>query len=74
MNEMLLRTMLYMLPILLKRSAKKYPVQAEALKRHSAVIQIQTMDGLVGRWYRFEGGKITTKAEILPKVDVRVLF
>ena len=74
MKVMMLRTMLYMLPKLLARSGRKFPVQAAALARHDATVQIQTMDGVASRWYRFKGGRITSGAGILPDVDVRVLF
>ncbi|AVW91084.1 molybdopterin-dependent oxidoreductase [Celeribacter baekdonensis] len=74
MKETVLKSILFMLPKLLKRSARKFPVQAELIKRHNATVQIQTKDGAIGRWYRFENGKLSTKAGVLPEVDLRIIF
>lgn len=74
MKETVLKTILFMLPKLLKRSVRKFDVQAELMKQHNATVQIMTKDGSIGRWYKFENGKLTTKSGVLPEVDLRIIF
>jgi len=70
----ILRTILYALPKVLSVSALRHKEQAVTMRRHNATVQIQTKDGTVGRWYRFENGKIRSKGGVLPDVDLRIIF
>lgn len=74
MRTAVLKSILLALPQALKLSGKRFRAQAEELKRHDAVIQIQIKDGSIGRSYFFEGGKIRSKAGVLPECDVRIIF
>ena len=74
MQKKILETILFALPQMLRLSAKRFPKQAETMRQHNAIIQMQTKDGAVGRWYKFENGKIITKPGILPEVGVRIIF
>lgn len=69
-----LKAILFALPQALRFSAKRHAVQAEAMKRHDSVVQIQLKDGSIGRWYAFSSGRITTGAGVRGDVDVRILF
>jgi len=69
-----LKAILFALPQALRLSAKRFPVQAQTMRRHDAVIQMQTKDGRVGRNYTFSNGKIISKSGVLAEVDVRIVF
>ena len=74
MKETILKTILFMLPKLIKRSARKFPAQAALMRKYNATVQIQIKDGSLGRWYKFQNGKVTSAAGILPEADLRILF
>ena len=74
MRTMALKAILAALPQLLGLSAKRFREQAEEMKRHDAVVQIQLKDGSIGRSYHFSGGKISSQAGVRAECDVRIIF
>ena len=74
MRALALKTILFALPQLINRSARKYPKQAETVRRYNATVQIQIKDGSVGRYYRFLNGRLTSTPGVTPKADLRIIF
>jgi trimethylamine-N-oxide reductase (cytochrome c) len=68
------RFLLYMIVILLKRTARKHPVFRNYLKKNNITAQIKVMDNSVGRYLTFENGQINSKGEIHPAPDVCMAF
>ncbi|MEE8517142.1 MAG: molybdopterin-dependent oxidoreductase, partial [Alphaproteobacteria bacterium] len=50
------------------------PAYRARLKERDCTCQIKTMDGSVGRWFTFTGGKITSASGIHPNPDVTLSF
>ena len=59
---------------LFKITAWRYPKFRERLKERNLVAQIKTMDNSVGRWFRFENGKVTTGAGVRDDADICMAF
>lgn len=68
------RFLLYMIVILLKRTARKHPVFRDYLKKKNLTAQIKVMDNSVGRYFTFENGQIKSRGEIHPDPDVGMAF
>ena len=65
---------LFGLAQLLKFTAKRHPAFAARLKEKNVTVQMRTADKKTGRWFRFENGKITSRAGIHQKPDVTIAF
>ncbi|MBL4800695.1 MAG: molybdopterin-dependent oxidoreductase [Emcibacter sp.] len=74
MRTTILKTMLLGIPIVLKRTARKYAEQKELMGKYDAVIQIQIKDGSVGRSYHFKNGKLKSQSGVRKEADVRIIF
>ncbi len=65
---------LFGLSLLMRLTAMWYPAYRARLKERDCTCQIKTMDGSVGRWFTFTGGKITSASGIHPNPDVTLSF
>jgi len=74
MKRALLKTILFGITHVLRRTAKKYPAFAAEMKRHDCVVQIKLKDDSVGRHYLLKNGTVKSKAGIHPKPDVTLIF
>jgi trimethylamine-N-oxide reductase (cytochrome c) len=74
MNSLVLKAILLGVPLIITRTARKYPEFRRTLQKHNCVIQIQLKDGSIGRHYIFENGKIKSKAGLHPAPDASVIF
>src|SRR5271154_5339947 len=74
MRSAILRTILFAFPQVLRLSAKRSRGFAELMAAHDAVIQIQTKDGSIGRYYSFNAGRIVSRTGVHPTADVRIIF
>lgn len=70
----LLKTILFGLAHILRRTAKKYPAFLEEIQRHNCTVQIKLKDDSLGRHYTFRNGVLTSSAGIHPKPDVTLAF
>jgi trimethylamine-N-oxide reductase (cytochrome c) len=70
----MLKTILFAVPHILRRTAKKYPAFREEMRRHNCTVQIKLKDGSIGRYYTFTGGQVRSEACIHPKPDVTMMF
>ena len=59
---------------LLRITARRHPTFAERLKERNLVAQIIARDEEVGRWYKLDGGKLTTGGGRHAKPDVTIAF
>jgi trimethylamine-N-oxide reductase (cytochrome c) len=65
---------LFGLAQLLKFTAKRHPAFARRLKEKNITVQMRTADKSIGRWFKFENGKVTSRAGIHPHPDVTISF
>ncbi len=65
---------LFGLSLLMRITAMWYPAYRARLKERDCTCQIKTMDGTVGRWFTFSGGKITSGSGIHPNPDMTLAF
>ena len=65
---------LFGLAQLLKLTRWRYASFRERLKERSFTAQIMARDEEIGRWFRFENGKISSKAGIHPDPDTTLAF
>ncbi|MGE5540595.1 MAG: molybdopterin-dependent oxidoreductase [Gemmatimonas sp.] len=65
---------LFGLAQLLKIQARRYPAFAARLKEKNVTVQMRTADRKTGRWFKFENGKLTSRAGIHAKPDVTISF
>jgi trimethylamine-N-oxide reductase (cytochrome c) len=68
------RTILYSLTHLLRRTASRHPAMAAFMRRKNCVAQIRLQDGSVGRQYHFHGGRVSSRAGLHPSPDVTMSF
>lgn len=73
-KEMMFKTILFGLLKLLKRTAKSHSSFKEHLKKYDITVQIKLRDNSMGRYYTFEGGKISSKSGIHPGPEVCISF
>src|SRR3984893_148264 len=59
---------------LLKWAARRHRESKARDREHKLVAQIMTRDEEIGRWYAFDNGKITTRAGLHPKPDIKLMF
>jgi molybdopterin guanine dinucleotide-containing S/N-oxide reductase-like protein len=65
---------LFGLAQMLKFTARRHPAFRARLKERDFVAQIATMDGSVGRWFAFRGGKVSSGAGVRDDADIRLSF
>ncbi|CAG4882747.1 Pyrogallol hydroxytransferase large subunit [Georgfuchsia toluolica] len=74
MKKMVLKTILFAIPHVLRRTANKYPEFQKEMRRYNCTVQIKLQDGSLGRYYTFSNGKVTTGAGLHAKPDVILQF
>lgn len=65
---------LWCLSVALKLYAWRSPKLTAMMAEKNFTAQIRVKDGSVGRWYRFTGGKLESKAGLLESPDVLIRF
>ncbi|HEX2531219.1 MAG TPA: pyrogallol hydroxytransferase large subunit, partial [Burkholderiaceae bacterium] len=70
----ILKTILFAVPFVLRRTAKKHPAFQKEMSRHNCTVQIKLKDESIGRHYSFRDGKVTSGAGIHPNPDVAMTF
>ena len=70
----ILKVILFSVPIVLRRTAKKYPAFLEEMSRHNCTVQIKLKDDSIGRYYSFHDGRVTSGTGIHPHPDVQMIF
>jgi molybdopterin guanine dinucleotide-containing S/N-oxide reductase-like protein len=73
-SQLKLKIILFGLAQLLKFAAWRYPEFAARAKEHDLTGQFVTRDEAIGRWFKFDNGKITSGAGVLQDADVTVAF
>jgi hypothetical protein len=73
-SQLKLKIILFGLAQLLKFAAWRYPEFAARAKEHDLTGQFVTRDEEIGRWFKFDNGKITSGAGVLQDADVTVAF
>ena len=74
MKRLLLKTILFAIPYVIRFSAKKNFSFREFLGRHNCVVQIQLKDRSIGRYYSIADGRITSRSGIHDNPDITMLF
>ncbi|MEM1112740.1 MAG: molybdopterin-dependent oxidoreductase [Pseudomonadota bacterium] len=74
MKNLVLRTILFGLTPMLNRAAKKSPAFKEEASRYNCVLQIRVKNNSVGRYFRFQDGKITSKSGVSDAPDIQLVF
>lgn len=69
-----LKTILFGLTHVIKKTAKSHPSFREELRRKNCVAQIKLKDGSISRYYVFQAGNVTSKAGVHPKPDIEMAF
>lgn len=70
----IMRGILLALGPMLTRAAKKSADFQRELEKHNCIYQIRLFDNSVGRYYKFEGGKVTSKAGVHSNPDAGMAF
>jgi trimethylamine-N-oxide reductase (cytochrome c) len=70
----LLKIILRGLPYILRRTAKKHPDFRAEMMRRDCVVQIELKDNSLGRYYKFQKGKLSSSSGVHPNPDVIVIF
>ena len=74
MNTLILKTILFAVPFVLRKTAKKYPAFRAEMRRHNCIVQIKLKDESIGRHYTFAAGQVSSATGIHPKPDVTLMF
>lgn len=74
MKRLALRGILFALPLIIGRAAKKSPAVATHLKSGDCLIQLRLRDGSISRHFRFKNGRITPTWGVHPKPDGELVF
>ncbi|MEO1080267.1 MAG: molybdopterin-dependent oxidoreductase [Pseudomonadota bacterium] len=74
MKNLIFRTILFALTPMLQRTGKKSAAFRSEMARHNCVVQIKVKNNSVGRYFRFQDGKVTSKSGIHPAPDVALVF
>jgi len=64
--------LLYGVLKMLRHKARKHPEYARRLAEHDFTAQIRTVDGAVGRYYAFRGGRVVSKRGIHAAPDITI--
>lgn len=65
---------LYGLVQMLRVCGKRYPSFKEALEKYDFSVQMRTRDNSVCRWFKFKGGKVTSRAGNPIDTDCEMVF
>ena len=57
-----------------REEAERWPKLARRLEEYDLTAQIRLADGSQGRWFRFQGGRLTSEAGVLPRAEVELVF
>ncbi|HUH60800.1 MAG TPA: molybdopterin-dependent oxidoreductase [Candidimonas sp.] len=74
MKKAVLKAILFAVPTVLRRTAKKYPAFREEMNRHDCTVQIKLKDESIARYYTFARGRVTSSSGVHPKPDVAMVF
>lgn len=74
MKKALLKAILFSVPLVLRLTARKYPAFRDEMRRHNCTVQIKLKDDSIGRYYVFNGGRVTSEVGIHPRPDVAMVF
>ena len=71
-DEIKFSALLYGMYRFARLQASRYPEFAKRLAARDLTAQIRTVDGRVGRYFRFSGGKISSEAGVHPTPDIAI--
>lgn len=74
MKEMLLKTILFAIPHVLRRTARKYPAFLKEMRRFNCTVQIKLKDGSIGRYLTFTNGKVQSSSGMHAEPEVTLQF
>lgn len=74
MKRVMLKVILAVLPRVLTRTASKHASFREFMTRRNCVVQIKLRDNSIGRYYRFDNGRVESAAGIHSSPDVALIF
>lgn len=74
MKRLLLKTILFAMPRVLNRSARRHPQVARRMAAQRCTVQVMLKDRSIARWYAFSGRQVTTGTGIKQDADVRMVF
>jgi len=74
MKEMVLKAILFAIPVVLRRTAKKYPAFLKEMSRYNCTVQIRLQDGSIGRYFTFTNGKVRSSSGLHAKPEVTMQF
>lgn len=73
-QPLVLKTILFGLPLVIRRAARKHPEFKEAMKKRNCVVQIKLRDDSIGQSYIFQNGAVKAGPSIHAKPDVSLVF
>ena len=73
-DETKLAVLLYGFEKMIRRTAKKHPSFKERLKEKNFTAQLKVKDNSVGRYFRFNAGRVSSKRGTIPNPDVCMTF
>ena len=74
MNRTILKTLLFGVTLIIKRTARKHPEFRKNMVKFNCVIQMRLRNSSIGRHYIFQNGKISSKSGVHASPDVSVVF
>ncbi|MCL4790103.1 MAG: pyrogallol hydroxytransferase large subunit, partial [Verrucomicrobia bacterium] len=74
MKTAVLKTILLAIPVLISRTARRFPEFQRILHERNCIIQIKLRDGSIARHYIFHNGTVKSRAGAHPKSDASVIF
>ena len=74
MKKILLKTILFAVPHVLRRTARNYPAFLKEMRRHNCTVQIRLQNGSIGRYYTFTNGIVSSQAGLHAKPEVTLQF
>jgi len=73
-KQAILRTILFGIPFVLRRTARKHPAFLKEMRRHNCTVQIRLQNGSFGRYYTFTNGKVRSYPGLHAKPEVTLQF
>ena len=74
MKKMLLKTILFAFPHVLRRTANKHPAFHKELRRYDLTVQIRLKDGSIARHISINKGKVSSASGLCARPDVVMQF
>ena len=74
MKTAVLKIILLAIPVLISRTAQKFPEIRKTLRERNCIIQIKLRDGSIARHYIFHNGTVKSKAGVHPESDAAIIF